>query len=44
VFGALLGTVLVFGLEWLESGVVRRSEDVERYLEIPVIGSIPGQK
>jgi len=44
VFGALLGTVLVFGLEWLESGVVRRSEDVERYLDIPVIGSIPGQK
>lgn len=44
VFGALLGTILVFGLEWLESGVVRRSEDVERYLEIPVIGSIPGQK
>lgn len=44
VFGALVGTILVFGLEWLESGVVRRSEDVERYLEIPVIGSIPGQK
>ena len=44
VFGALLGTMLVFGLEWLESGVVRRSEDVERYLEIPVIGSIPGSK
>lgn len=44
VFGALVGTVLVFGLEWLESGVVRRSEDVERYLDIPVIGSIPGQK
>jgi capsular polysaccharide biosynthesis protein len=44
VFGALLGVVLVLGLEWLESGVVRRSEDVERYLEIPVIGSIPGSK
>ncbi|MGD2078842.1 MAG: Wzz/FepE/Etk N-terminal domain-containing protein [Chloroflexota bacterium] len=44
VFGALLGVVLVFGLEWLESGVVRRSEDVERYLDIPVIGSIPGQR
>jgi len=44
VFGALLGVLLVFGLEWLESGVVRRSEDVERYLDIPVIGTIPGQK
>lgn len=41
VFGALLGVVLIFILEWLESGVVRRSEDVTRYLEIPVIGSIP---
>lgn len=43
VFGALLGVVVVFLLEWLESGVVRRSQDVERYLEIPVIGRIPGQ-
>ncbi|MEZ4595007.1 MAG: hypothetical protein R3D55_28275 [Chloroflexota bacterium] len=30
-------------LEWIESGVVRRAEDVERYLEIPVVGRIPGQ-
>ncbi len=43
VFGALLGVVVVFVLEWIESGVVRRTEDVERYLEIPVIGTIPGQ-
>ena len=42
VFGALLGVVVVFLLEWLESGVVRRSQDVEKYLDIPVIGSIPG--
>ena len=44
VFGVILGVLLVLGLEWIESGVVRRSEDVERYLEIPVIGTIPGQK
>jgi capsular polysaccharide biosynthesis protein len=43
VFGALLGIMIIFVLEWIESGVVRRSEDVERYLEIPVIGTIPGQ-
>ncbi len=43
VFGALLGIILVFLLEWLESGVLRRSEDVERYLEIPVVGRIPNQ-
>jgi len=43
VFGALIGVIVVFALEWFESGVVRRSEDVERYLDIPVIGSIPNQ-
>lgn len=43
VFGALLGIVVVFILEWIESGVVRRPADVERHLDIPVIGSIPTQ-
>jgi len=43
VFGALLGVIVIFVLEWIESGVVRRAEDVERYLEIPVVGQIPGQ-
>lgn len=43
VFGAILGVILVFLLEWIESGVVRRSEDVERHLDIPVIGTIPNQ-
>jgi len=41
VFGALLGVIVIFVLEWIESGVVRRSEDVERFLDIPVIGRIP---
>ena len=43
IFGALLGVVVIFLLEWIESGVMRRSEDVERYLDIPVIGAIPHQ-
>jgi capsular polysaccharide biosynthesis protein len=43
VFGALLGIILIFLLEWLESGTMQRSEDVERYLDIPVIGTIPQQ-
>lgn len=43
VFGALLGVIVVFVLEWLASGVVRRPEDVDRYLDIPVIGAIPYQ-
>ena len=41
VFGALLGIIIIFVLEWIESGIVRRTEDVEKYLDIPVIGSIP---
>ncbi|GMQ77849.1 MAG: hypothetical protein BMS9Abin02_0340 [Anaerolineae bacterium] len=43
IFGALIGIIIVLALEWIESGVFQRSEDIERYLEIPVIGSIPGQ-
>lgn len=43
VFGALLGIVVVFIIEWLESGILRRAEDVERHLDIPVIGQIPQQ-
>ena len=43
VFGALLGVIVIFVLEWIESGIVRRSDDVERFLDIPVIGSIPNQ-
>ena len=34
---------LVRHVEHAESGIVRRAEDVERYLDIPVIGSIPNQ-
>jgi capsular polysaccharide biosynthesis protein len=44
VFGALLGLMVIFALEWIESGVVRRPIDVERYLEISVIGTIPEQQ
>jgi len=43
IFGALLGIVAIFFLEWLSSGVLHRTEDVERYLEIPVVGTIPNQ-
>ena len=43
VFGALLGIILILALEWFESGVVRRTEDIERFLEIPVIGTIPNR-
>lgn len=41
VFGALLGLMVVLLLEWVESGIIRRNEDVEKYLDMPVIGTIP---
>ncbi|HFC12067.1 MAG TPA: hypothetical protein ENJ56_04420 [Anaerolineae bacterium] len=41
IFGLLLGLVLIFLLEWLESGGLRRPEDVERFIDVPVIGKIP---
>ncbi|MBN1317379.1 MAG: hypothetical protein JXA42_17995 [Anaerolineales bacterium] len=44
IFGALLGGVIVFILEWIESGVVRRPEDVDRYLSLPMLGAIPTVK
>lgn len=41
VLGLLLGAIIVFVLEYLESSVVRRREDVERVLDIPVLAAIP---
>lgn len=41
ILGLLLGGVIVFVLEFLESSVVRSREDVERSLEMPVLASIP---
>ncbi len=41
IFGLLLGLLLIFLIEWLESGVLRRPEDVERVMDVPVIGKIP---
>jgi len=41
VLGLLLGGTVVFVLEYLESNVVRRQEDVERFLDLPVLAAIP---
>jgi capsular polysaccharide biosynthesis protein len=41
VMGLLLGLVIVFILEYIESGIVRTPEDVDRMLTLPVLGSIP---
>jgi len=41
ILGALAGVLLVLGLEWLESGVLRTTEDVEKTLGTSVLGTIP---
>jgi capsular polysaccharide biosynthesis protein len=41
VLGLLVGLLLAFGLEYLESGVLRSTEDVERNVGVTVLGSIP---
>lgn len=41
VLGFLLGGVLVFVLEYLESAIVHRREDVERLFDQPLLAAIP---
>ena len=43
LLGVLIGGTAVFILEFLESNVVRRANDVERYLQLPVLGNLPHQ-
>lgn len=41
VLGFLVGLVIVFVLEYIESGIIRTPEDVDRLLTLPVLGAIP---
>jgi succinoglycan biosynthesis transport protein ExoP len=41
VLGLLIGLLLAFGLEYLESDVLRSTEDVERHVGVAVLGCIP---
>jgi capsular polysaccharide biosynthesis protein len=41
VLGLLLGGIIVFVLEYLESSIVRNREDIERSLDLPVLATIP---
>ena len=41
VLGALIGGGIVFTLEYLEAGIVRTVSDIERHLNITVLGAIP---
>ena len=41
IVGVLLGLLVIFFLEWLEQDVIRASADVERTLQVTVLGAIP---
>jgi capsular polysaccharide biosynthesis protein len=41
ILGILLAGVIIFFLEWVESGVVRSISDVERHLGLTVLGAVP---
>jgi len=41
ILGLLIGFGIVFGLEYMEAGIIRVPEDVNRVLPAPVLGVIP---
>ena len=41
LFGALVGVLVIFFLEWLETDVIRNEEDIERTIGVTVLGAIP---
>ncbi len=41
LFGALVGVVVIFFLEWLEMDTLRTASDVERAIDVTVLGAIP---
>ncbi len=41
VFGLVIAGVVIVFLEWLEAGVVRTPQDLERQLDLVVMGAIP---
>jgi capsular polysaccharide biosynthesis protein len=44
ILGLLIGGVIAFALEYLESNIVRDKDDVERFLELPVLAAIPADE
>jgi capsular polysaccharide biosynthesis protein len=41
VFGAIVGGIVVFFLEWLQSDILRTAADVEKAVGVTVLGTIP---
>ena len=43
VLGAIVGGIIVFFLEWLQSDILRTANDVEKAVGVTVLGSIPAR-
>ena len=41
IFGIVLGSMVVFVLEWVEAGLITEAKDLEREMGMPVLGMIP---
>lgn len=41
ILGLLVGLVIVIVLEWAQANVLRKPSDLEKTMELPVIGAIP---
>jgi capsular polysaccharide biosynthesis protein len=41
VFGAIVGGIIIFFLEWLQSDILRTTADVEKAVGLTVVGAIP---
>jgi capsular polysaccharide biosynthesis protein len=41
VFGAIIGGIIIFFLEWLQSDILRTAADVEKAMGVAVLGVIP---
>jgi capsular polysaccharide biosynthesis protein len=41
ILGFVIGAIVVLVMENLESGIIRSRNDIERFLRVSVIGSIP---
>ena len=44
IFGLVIAGVVIFFLEWLEAGIIRAPQDIERQLDLTVVGAIPSTK
>ncbi len=41
ILGALAGVIAIFVIEYIQSGYIRKPEDIERVLKLNVLGTIP---